>query len=183
MVVSQGFLPLPLEALAQQIGASKALIYKYFPTQQALANALVREHLPPLLNRELAEFAADGELIEIAERCATAYFDQVADHGPLLHILMSDLFAVGCIDKDLLDRQARVFGRLARRLRADLGFRARESLGAVRLLTALVEEAGTQAYRRPALRATCLDAALRAVEGGLAGLRELGAAPCEARAL
>jgi AcrR family transcriptional regulator len=181
IVVEQGYLPLPLETLARRSEISKALIYAYFPTQIDIVNDLIRRHLPQVVDGQFAALASTPDFEGQARACARAYFAHLAAHGPLLHILLSDLYARGQVDAELLRLRARAFGALARVVRGRLGLDARESLAAVRLFAALIEEAGSIAFRTPSAAPLCERVCLELVVGGLDGLaaasRRLGAGP------
>jgi AcrR family transcriptional regulator len=172
IVVEQGYMPLSLDLLAKRVGVSKALIYTYLPTQHVLAAALVRRYLPQAADAELRALAGALDFSAAAGACAEAYFHHVARIGPLLHILMSDLFCRGHLEPDMLELRARVFGRLARRVRQAIGLNARRSLAVVRMFAALVEEAGTLAYRGQAAEPVARRLCLELVAGGLAELQE-----------
>ena len=171
--MDQGFLPVPLEALARKLGVSKALIYAYYPTQYDLVNGLLRHYMPDLARFQLAELELGGDIYKIAEQSALAYFEHVADIGPLLHILLSDFYAISQVDPGILTLQGQVFGRLARVVRASFGFDAVQSLATVRLLAALVEEAGTLSFRGFYARDMCREICLQLVAGGLDGVQTL----------
>lgn len=168
-------MPLSLDALAQRVGVSKALIYTYFPTQHDLANALVRELLPRAASAEFGALALASDFDAAAAACAGAYFEHIAAHGPLLHILMSDLYCRDHIAADMIHLSGRVFGQLARRLRRASGFRARRSLAAVRLFAAMVEEAGSLSFRGISEGRLARRLCLELVAGGMDGLRSLPA--------
>lgn len=169
MVVEQGCLPLAPEALSHRIGISKALVYAYFPTQQSLANRLLRDHLPPIAAR-LAQ-VLDEEPADLAELCATAYFEHVATHGPLLHILLGDPFLAGDIDPDLRALYGTVMRRLAKALRRRRGISTRDALPALHILAAIPEEAGAMVFNGKLDRDLGRTLALEMTLGGLDGLR------------
>ncbi|MDF2901759.1 MAG: hypothetical protein K0Q62_1818 [Phenylobacterium sp.] len=169
MVVEQGCLPLAPEALSQRIGISKALVYAYFPTQQSLANQLLRDHLPSI-SSQLAR-VLDEEPADLAESCATAYFEHVATHGPLLHILLGDPFLAGDIDPDLRALYGTVMRRLAKALRRRRGISARDALPALHILAAIPEEAGAMVFNGKLDRDLGRTLALEMTLGGLDGLR------------
>src|SRR5687768_14140403 len=100
LVVEQGYLPLPIEQLARAAGASKALIYAYYPTQYALFNALLGRELRSLEVAGLDTASRVDDLEQAAVLCAMMYFEHVARSGPLLHILMTDLYFASHIEKE-----------------------------------------------------------------------------------
>lgn len=169
MVVEQGCLPLAPEALSQRIGISKALVYAYFPTQQSLANRLLHDHLQPIA-AQLGQML-DDDPPDLAEWCATAYFEHVAAHGPLLHILLGDPFLAGDIDPDLRALYGTVMRRLAKALRRRRGISARDALPALHILAAIPEEAGAMVFNGKLDRDLGRTLAVEMTLGGLDGLR------------
>jgi AcrR family transcriptional regulator len=146
LIVKQGYLPLSIEALAQTASASKALIYTYFATQFDLFNTL--------LQREIAALAAGGvetalqvsELEPAAVLCGMLYFEYVAQRGPLLHILMTDLYMSEHIDPDTTRIGRSILRRLVRLARKTLKLSEEQILAAIEMIAAIPEEAGSLAY-------------------------------------
>jgi AcrR family transcriptional regulator len=172
MILEQGVLPLPLEALSRALQVSKPLIYSYFPTQHDLVNALLARSLADLVD-PLLDAAELPDLEQAARRCAEIYFEHVASEGPLLHVLFSDPYALGNLDPSVLRTRAALMRKLARRFRAVCGLPPEELLAALNLLIVLAEEAGVIAFRRVADRGLCKDLCREAVAGALGKLTSL----------
>jgi AcrR family transcriptional regulator len=170
-VVAQGYLPVSLEALAKKLDVSKALIYAYFPTQLHLVNGLLHEYYPSMAEAQLKVLRDQDDLLATAQLCAATYFDHVAQVGPLLHILTSDLYATGKIDDDILALQRRVAVGLADAIRRTTSLDPKRGLASVRLIISLVEEAGTLAFRGAHETALCRSLCLDLVAGGLEELQ------------
>lgn len=168
MLVEQGCLPLPADALSQRIGISKALVYAHFPTQQSLANRILRDHLVPVAAR--IDALLDAAQADLAELCAEAYFEHVAAHGPILHILLGDPFLAGGLDPDLASLYGRVMRRLAKALRARFGVAGRDALPALHILAAIPEEAGAMVFKRKLDHELGRTLAVEMTLGGLDGL-------------
>lgn len=172
MILEQGVLPVPLEALSRSLQVSKPLIYSYFPSQLDLVNALLARGLSGLIEPlSLAAEAADPQ--DAARRCADIYFEHVAANGPLLHILFSDLFAVRQLDPALLQLRARIVRKLAKRLRGLCQLPPEEVLAALNLMIVLAEEAGVVAFRKIAPAGLCAELCREQVAGALARLATL----------
>jgi AcrR family transcriptional regulator len=147
-IVQQGYLPLPIEQLANSAGASKALLYKYFPDQYSLCNCVLHRELPSLLEGGLNIASQIEDLDQAALLCATLYFEHVARCGPLLHILLSDGYMVGRIDRKLLRMRNTVLRRLSQHARAKLRMSKPEILAALEMLIAIPEEAGRLVFTK-----------------------------------
>ncbi|HEX3915782.1 MAG TPA: TetR family transcriptional regulator [Caulobacteraceae bacterium] len=177
LIDAQGFLPLRVPQLARAAGVSNALIYAYFPTQAALANAVLRRALTPLLER-IGELQPAGfEALAVA--CAEAYFDAAAGHGALLHILCTDPSLDGQRDPTLLARRDAAWRRLIRASRSYVALAPRERVAALAIILSLPEETARLARRgeiaRGRARTLCASLVLSALRGLTALLtRETG---------
>jgi AcrR family transcriptional regulator len=160
MVLKQGFLPLPMVELGRAADVSKALVYTYFPTQHDLFNALLQARFDDLRHRGLVKAAQKRNLADAAAECAGIYFDHVAASGPLIHIIMRDLY----MSKHLASEVARfrnfVARHLARCARRQLSLTAKEAFAAFNLIMTIPEEAGRISYdgsmKSERARALCL---------------------------
>jgi len=142
MVVEQGYLPLPIEQLGRLAGASKALVYAYFPTQYALFNALLDREFQSLTLAGFDTASRIGDLDQAAQLCAIMYYEHVARSGPLLHILMTDLYMKDHIEPRLLQQRDAVMQRLLALATAELPLSEAEIVAATEMMTAIPEEAG-----------------------------------------
>ena len=148
MIVEQGYLPLPLEQLARQAGASKALIYAYFPTQYHLFNALLDREMQSLSVGGLDTASRVDDLDQAAVLCAMLYFEHVARNGPLLNILMTDLYMAEHFDTKVLQALDTIVGRLKDSARKVLPWSELEIGAAIEMMTAIPDEAGRLVFHK-----------------------------------
>ena len=142
LVLAQGYLPLPLEALASRVSVSKGLIYEYFPTQADLFNALLGEEETALEAGGLAKAAAQGDLVTASQACADLYLRHVAQRGPVAHFILRDAYMAGRLTSEGARLRARFLRAFARRARRELALPAAEALATVLLVQAIPEEMG-----------------------------------------
>lgn len=154
MVVSQGFLPLPLEQLARRAGSSTALLYTYFPTQYALFNALLDRELKSLAMSGIDTASRINDLEQAAVLCAMLYFEHVARCGPLLHILFSDPYLTGRVDSAQLRFSDDVIERLTQLGKQVLPLSDAEVRAGLEMMTAIPQEAGSLVFHRQLDRET-----------------------------
>jgi AcrR family transcriptional regulator len=145
-IVVQGFLPLPMEGLARSAQVSKALIYVHFPTQYDLANAILARELDVLFAAGLDEASRGDTLEKVAVDCATIYFEHVRRWGPLLHIILSDLYMARRHDRETISRRDAVMRRLARHVRRRIRLPMDEIVAGLYIILAIPEEAGALAF-------------------------------------
>lgn len=147
MALELGYLPAPMDRLNQEAGASKALIYAYFPTQHALFNALLAHHFGLLAAAGLEAASAHPSLLAAALGCGEVYFDHIVAHGPIIHLILRDPFMVAHVDAANRAFRDRVMRGLARNSRRTLGLTAKENVAAVNLVTTIPEQAALLAWR------------------------------------
>lgn len=148
LVVKQGYLPLSIEALAQAARSSKALIYTYFATQYELFNMLLQREVAALATAGMKTAVQVSELEPAAVLCGMLYFEYVAQRGPLLHILMTDLFMAEHIDPAAMRIGRTILRRLVRLARKTLKLSEKQILAAIEMIAAIPEEAGSLAYHQ-----------------------------------
>jgi AcrR family transcriptional regulator len=141
-----GGLPVPLDLLSRAAGASKALIYAYFPTQQDLFNAVLAQAFADLEKAGLDAASRATSLTEAAGECARLYFEHVADKGPLIHLILRERFMVGKVD--VRNRRVRdsIMLRLGRLARRELGLSAKACIALLNLVVVIPEQSGRLAW-------------------------------------
>jgi AcrR family transcriptional regulator len=159
MIVKQGYLPLSIEALARAADASKALVYTYFATQYDLFNGLLRREIAGLAGAGVETAARLSDLEPAAILCGMLYFEYVAQRGPLLHILITDLYLAEHIDPQATRVGQAILRRLVRLARKALKLSEKEILAAIEMIAAIPEEAGSLAFHKeldsPTARQLC----------------------------
>ena len=146
LVVKQGYLPLSIEALARAANSSKALIYTYFATQYDLFNRLLQREIAALAGAGMKTAVQLRELEPAAVLSGMLYFEYVAQRGPLLHILMTDLYMAEHIDPAATRVGRAILRRFIRLARATLELPEKQILAAIEMIAAVPEEAGSLAY-------------------------------------
>jgi len=148
LIVKQGYLPLSIEALAQAASASKALIYTYFATQYELFNRLLEREIAGLAGAGVETAARLSDLEPAAILCGMLYFEYVAQRGPLLHILMTDLYMAEHVDLEATRVGRTLLRRLVRLARRSLKLSDKQILAAIEMIAAIPEEAGSLAFHK-----------------------------------
>ena len=145
LVVEAGALPISMKRVGDEMGSSRALVYAYFPDPERLAEAVLERHMERLVEAGLSAAAADGAFAARAQACADLYLRHVAEHGPIVHIVVRDLSRVA--RRSGAPRpHVGLLGRLARAARAELQLSAHEALVLLELLVTIPEEAGRLSF-------------------------------------
>jgi AcrR family transcriptional regulator len=148
LIVKQGYLPLSIEALAQAANASKALVYTYFATQYDLFNKLLQAEIAGLASAGGETAARLSDLEPAAILCGMLYFEYVAQRGPLLHILITDLYMAEHIDPEATRVGQAILRRLVRLARKTLILSEKQIRAAIEMIAAIPEEAGSLAFHK-----------------------------------
>jgi AcrR family transcriptional regulator len=148
LVVKQGYLPVSVEALGKAASASKALIYTYFATQFDLFNALLEREIGVLATAGADTASRVNQLEQAAVLCGMLYFEHVVQRGPLLHILLTDLYMADHIKPAATAAGEAVLRRLARLARKTLKLSEKEIMAAVEMIATIPEEAGNLAHHK-----------------------------------
>lgn len=172
-ILDQGHLPLAVERLAKTAGVSKALIYRHFPDQTALIDAVLEREFEALAAMGLDAAVGSRDLTTAALEAGHLYFSHVARRGPVAHYILRDLHVARRIRPDLAQRRDRAMRPLARLARRELGLSPREAVAAINLVLTIPEEAG-RLVSRGDLSMTAGEALCRRLIGSsLAGMRGL----------
>lgn len=171
MIVEQGYLPLPVEELARQVGASKGLIYAYFPTQYDLFNTLLEREIDSLLLGGLETASQVKDLEQAAVLCAMLYFEHVARSGPLLNILMTDLYMAGHLSPKVRQSCEAIAARLTHLAARELPCTDAEIHAAIEMMTAIPDEAGRLVFHRELDQTTARQICHGLIESCLKALR------------
>jgi len=139
LVIEAGALPISMKKVGDLMGASRALVYAYFPDPDRLAEAVLERQMRWLAEAGLDEAAGAAEFGARALACAHLYLNHVARRGPVIHIAVRDLPRAR---SGAARAHIGVLGRLARAARRDLRLGAHEALVLLELLVAIPEEAG-----------------------------------------
>ncbi|HEY2710011.1 MAG TPA: TetR/AcrR family transcriptional regulator [Caulobacteraceae bacterium] len=159
IALEQGHLPIAPERLSQAVGASKALLYVYFPTQHLLFNGVLARCLGELAAARIHAWPSGASLRDASQHCASLYFDHVAANGPLIHLILRDPYMAGRIDTANRTFRDRTMRRLAHAARRELTLTSKEIIAAINLVLTIPEQAGSMAWRgemeRAAAKALC----------------------------
>jgi AcrR family transcriptional regulator len=174
LIVKQGYLPLSIEALAQAASSSKALIYTYFATQYDIFNGLMKREIAGLAGTGVETAARLRDLEPAAVLCGMLYFEYVAQRGPLLHILMTDLYMTEHIDPEATRIGRALVRRLVSLARKSLKLSEKQILAAIEMIAAIPEEAGSLAYHEELDSATARQLCHALLSSSVRALRSPG---------
>ena len=170
LIIETGLSAVTMERLARAVGISKGLVYKYFPSRDALLAALLHREQLELRDRGMATAMQAQSYADLIRQTTRLYLQHTRDRGALTVALMADPSVARLMEEESradLDRTIRFFVRATRR---EYGLSLEASIDAVDLLMSVTDQAG----KRVALGRMEVEAAtemcVRLITGGLARL-------------
>lgn len=166
-----GCLPLSLEKLAAGVGVSKALIYRYFETQEELFNEVLTARLAGMRD-SLAKLTSDTLRKGYVVRGLNAYFHHVSEAGPVMRFILRDPFMKGKFSaeaKALLKQIAEPFENALVR---EEGIGHSDARVGLQLLVAIPEETAMLVRRRELKADIAEQLCDELISAGVAGLKK-----------
>lgn len=133
---------LSLREVADMVGASRALVYAYFPDRVRLLDAVLQQHVDRLLADGIVQAAGRGTLVQRACAVSRLYLRHVAQYGAALELVVRDEPLARQLEGAASRLRGRLYRVLARAVRLDLHMPAHEAVALVQLLAVIPEEAG-----------------------------------------
>lgn len=143
LILEMGALPIPMKRVGEMTGASRGLVYVYFPDADALARAVLDRLVGRLMDGGLAGIDPEGGMVQQFQSACAFYMQHVAQHGPVVSIILRDLGSGRERRADLL----RTLERLARLARSELSLTPHEAVVFLELIAAIPEAAGRLVFR------------------------------------
>lgn len=174
LVIETGGLPISMKRVGDAMGASRALVYAYFPDADQLAEAVLERRLQWLDEAGLGAALEGGEFGARAMAASRIYLDHIARHGPVVHVAVRDLPRVRGRGGKARGHVAAI-ARLARAARRDLRLSAHEALVLIELLVAIPEEAGRLVFEGALDLIEAQALCVRLMSSGIDSVRPRGA--------
>lgn len=90
LILELGHSGVTLEQVAERVGISKALIYKYFPRREVLLRAMLEQEFKALRGRGLDSIPERVPVERVIRGTVEQALRYYHDHGPILRLLSSD---------------------------------------------------------------------------------------------
>lgn len=139
-ILATGTLPLSIQAIADAMGSSRALVYAYFSDQNALIDAVLVRTIQRLDDAGFTTACRTGDAAGRLVAAASIYLDHVVEHGPLLHYIGREVPRAVTLPEAVRGYRATTIRSLAGALKRELSLPPREALILVELLGSIPEE-------------------------------------------
>ena len=134
-------LPLPLSAVADRAGVSRALIYSHFPDQYHLLGALIEQQVQRIRAPVQEILGRPVEFAETAHALAERLYDHFVSEGLLIANATQDDFLSGHLPASFHAFLSYGLRQLARQASAEFGLARRPAIAAMLLLAVIPEQA------------------------------------------
>lgn len=171
LIVETRSLPLSMSAIGERIGASRALVYAHFSGQGDLIQAILVEHLGLLETTGLENAARTGDVVERGTRTAALYLQHIAEHGPVIHVILRDAPHGVTLSRPVTAPRNRTLRALAGAARKQLRLSSAEAIVLVELLIAIPEELGRLVHAKELALEDALPICQRLIRGGIEAMR------------
>lgn len=142
LVLEEGLTAVSMERLGRETGVSKALVYNYFPSREALLAALLQREQDDLNSRGIEKALQAKSFEDLIRLTTRLYLQHVSERGPLIQALLADPSVARLMETENaagLERTIRYFVRETRR---EYGMALEAAQVAVQLLMAMTDRAG-----------------------------------------
>lgn len=133
---------LSMRAVGDAAGASRALVYAYFPDQYRLLDAVLDRHLDWLRAAGIEAAVTTGSLRERCLAAADIYLAHIADHGMALEVALREVAVARQLSGAASAFRARLYHRVAALVARELHMGPNEALTLVQLLIVIPGDAG-----------------------------------------
>lgn len=144
LVLAEGLSAVGMERLARDAGISKALVYNYFPTRDALLTALLDRAQAELRDRGMASALQAASFEDLIRQTTRLYLEQTRDRGALIAVLLSDPSVAALMAEDARAERERTVRFFVRAVRRAYALPLETAIATVEMLAAITDQAGRQ---------------------------------------
>jgi len=172
VVLSEGLSAVNMERLGREAGISKALVYNYFPSRDALLAALLHREQTELRDRGLQKALQAGSYADLIRHTTRVYLEQTKDRGTLTAALLADPSVAKLMEEENRVERDRTFRYFVRETRREYGLSLPHGIAAVDMLMAVTDQGGKLMVQGVVDIDTAEDMCVQLILGGLARLAE-----------
>jgi AcrR family transcriptional regulator len=170
LILEEGLHAVSMERIARDLGISKGLIYKYFPTRDALLAALMHRAQRELRDSGMASALEATSFADLIRQTTRIYLQHTLDRGALIAALMADPSVVRLMEEDSRADRDQTFRFFVRAVRREYGLPLPAAIFTVDLLAALTDQAGRLVAQGQADVEAATEMCVELITGGLAAL-------------
>jgi AcrR family transcriptional regulator len=187
MIMDEGLTEISMERLGRDAGASKALIYNYFPNLTDLLRALLEREIVQLREKSLQVIASAGDFRDIIHKTTRMYVEHIAERGTLLQRLWQEPSVARAVAEKNLHSKDEATRYFVKQVRREYGLPLNVAIAAVQMQMAMTETAAQHITNSPGQIDLATDICVRLLLGGLDALaqqyQDAPAAPAKSKAV
>ena len=118
LIVEEGLSAFSMERLSRDVGISKALVYNYYASREALLEALLQREQDDLRARGMTAALRAESFEDLIRQTTRLYLEQTRDRGALIATITADPSLAQSLEAASRSERARTiryFGRMTRR--------------------------------------------------------------------
>lgn len=170
LLLDEGLSAVSMERLARDVGISKALVYNYFPSRDALLAALLRREQAELRDRGMASALQAASFADLIRQTTRLYLEQTRDRGALINALLSDPSVARLMAEDNRADRDRTFRFFVRATRREFDLPLPLAIAAVDMVSAVTDQAGKLVAEGQVDVEPATEMCVELITGGLARL-------------
>jgi len=170
LISEEGLHAVSMERIARDLGISKGLIYKYFPTRDALLAALMHRAQRELRDSGMASAMEATSFADLIRQTTRIYLQHTLDRGALIAALMADPSVVRMMEEDSRADRDQTIRFFVRAIRRAYGLPLPTAIFTVDLLSAMTDQAGRLVAQGQADVEAATEMCVELITGGLAAL-------------
>lgn len=170
IILAEGLHAVSMERVARDTGCSKALVYNYFPTRDALLTSLLSRESAELRDRGMASALEADSFEALIRQTTRLYLEQTRDRGALIAALLSDPSVAQLMEAENRADRERTVRYFVRAVRREYGLDLPVAITAVEMVSAITDRAGKLVADGQLDVETATGMCLTLITGGLAAL-------------
>jgi len=170
-ILEDGLTAVSMERLGRDLGISKALVYNYFPTRDALLTALLSREQAELRDRGMASALQAESYVDLIRQTTRLYLQQTRDRGALIAALLSDPSVARLMEAESRADRERTMRYFVRATRKAYDLPLPLAIAAVEMLWAVTDRAGKLVAETQIDVEAATELCVSLITGGLAGLQ------------
>jgi AcrR family transcriptional regulator len=142
IVLTEGLSAVNMERLGREAGISKALVYNYFPSRDALLAALLHREQTELRERGMQTALKASTYAELIRHTTRLYLEQTRERGALIAALLSDPSVAQLMEEENRAERDRTFRYFVKATRKEFNLPLPLGIAAVDMLMAVTDQGG-----------------------------------------
>ncbi|WP_304217512.1 TetR/AcrR family transcriptional regulator [Phenylobacterium aquaticum] len=170
LILEEGLHAVSMERIARDLRISKGLVYRYFPTRDALLAALMHREQTELRDRGMASALQAVSFADLIRQTTRLYLQHTLDRGALIAALLADPSVARLMEEDSRSDREQTIRYFVRAIRREFQLPLPLAIAVVDLLSALTDQAGRLVAQGQVDVDSATEMCVELITGGLSAL-------------